>query len=218
MLTIFLSFIDDEDDKELFMKAYKKYREGMIRFAAKFLRDNALAEDTVHDTFIKLAKGISHWRSFSEAQQKAYIFVSVKYQCISVYNKLKTEQYSYTFDENSFCYGDFIQDYCDEQEFLDFQKSLFASLPDGLVDVFVLKYSLNYKNKEIAEVLNISCNNVRQRVFRLNSILRKTLYEQRSRNNFGQAAKTESAADTESDTQAAIGSDVRSDIRIRRAD
>ena len=62
MLTICLSFIDDEDDKELFIEAYNKYREGMIRFAAKFLRDNALAEDTVHDTFIKLAKSINHWK------------------------------------------------------------------------------------------------------------------------------------------------------------
>ena len=108
MLTICLSFIDDEDDKELFIEAYNKYREGMIRFAAKFLRDNALAEDTVHDTFIKLAKSINHWKSFSEKEQKAYIFVSVKYQCITIYNKLKKEQYSYTFDENSFCYRDFI--------------------------------------------------------------------------------------------------------------
>lgn len=187
MLTICLSFIDDEDDKELFIEAYNKYREGMIRFAAKFLRDNALAEDTVHDTFIKLAKSINHWKSFSEKEQKAYIFVSVKYQCITIYNKLKKEQYSYTFDENSFCYRDFIQEYCDKEEFLDFQKSIFAILPDSLVDVFVLKYSLNYKNKEIAEILNISCGNVRQRVFRLNNILKKALFEQKCKGKFGQA-------------------------------
>ena len=30
MLTICLSFIDDEDDKELFIEAYNKYREGLL--------------------------------------------------------------------------------------------------------------------------------------------------------------------------------------------
>ena len=108
-------------------------------------------------------------------------------QRVSITGKLKKEQYSYTFDENSFCYRDFIQEYCDKEEFLDFQKSIFAILPDSLVDVFVLKYSLNYKNKEIAEILNISCGNVRQRVFRLNNILKKALFEQKCKGKFGQA-------------------------------
>ena len=89
----------------------------------------SLAEDTVHDTFIKLAKSISHWKSFSESQQKAYIFVSIKYQCITVYNKLKTEKNGYTFQDDSFYYRDFIEDYCDKQHFLDFQKSVFSTLP-----------------------------------------------------------------------------------------
>lgn len=74
-----------------------------------------------------------------------------------------------------------------KEEFLDFQKSIFAILPDSLVDVFVLKYSLNYKNKEIAEILNISCGNVRQRVFRLNNILKKALLEQKCKGRVGQA-------------------------------
>ena len=38
----------------MFIEAYNKYREGMIRFAAKFLRDNALAEDTVPVSYTHL--------------------------------------------------------------------------------------------------------------------------------------------------------------------
>ena len=195
MLTCCLSFIDDEDDKELFIQVYNKYRDAMIRFAARFLRDESLAEDTVHDTFIKLAKSISHWKSFSESQQKAYIFVPIKYQCITVYNKLKTEKNSYTFQDDSFYYRDFIEDYCDKQHFLDFQKSVFSTLPDSLADIYILKYSLNYRNKDIAKILNITCNNVRQRVFRLNGILKQAFIEQKLKDNFGQAGVKDSAPD-----------------------
>ncbi len=168
MLFIYLSFIEDEADKELFVAVYEQYRDSMVRFVKSYTRRDDIAEDVVHDTFLKLAKSIHRWKKLDGAEQKAYILVAVRNQAITTLNKLRKEPKSY-IPADTF-YGDWIEA-ADQGGLLQNAAKL---LPDSLVDVLILKYWYGYSNKEIGKILNIKPNAVSQRVARIKNILKTT--------------------------------------------
>ena len=55
LLSIYLSLIDDDDDKDRFEELYKKYRIGMYKIAFSILHNNEDAEDAVHEAFLCIA-------------------------------------------------------------------------------------------------------------------------------------------------------------------
>lgn len=56
MLQIYLSMIDTEDEQIKFELLYKKYRKLMHWIAKGILNDDSLAEDAVHEAFLRILK------------------------------------------------------------------------------------------------------------------------------------------------------------------
>ena len=50
--------IDAEEDKQKFAILYETYRHLMMKVALNVLKDTFLAEDAVHEAFIKIAKNM----------------------------------------------------------------------------------------------------------------------------------------------------------------
>ncbi len=61
MLAFYMSFIDDEDDREKFEMLYNEYRKRMVYIAYSVLGNNEDAEDAGHDTVIKIARNMNTW-------------------------------------------------------------------------------------------------------------------------------------------------------------
>ena len=55
---IYLMMIDAEEDKPKFAILYETYRHLMMKVALNVLKDTFLAEDAVHESFIKIAKNM----------------------------------------------------------------------------------------------------------------------------------------------------------------
>ena len=55
MLVLYLSLLDGEDEGK-FERLYYKYRRLMFTCAKEILKDDVLAEDTVHEAFLRLTK------------------------------------------------------------------------------------------------------------------------------------------------------------------
>ena len=58
-MLIYMSMIDSDEDKDLFEGLYLKYRKHMKYIALQILGDEYLAEDAVHNAFVKIAKNIN---------------------------------------------------------------------------------------------------------------------------------------------------------------
>ena len=61
MLLLYLSLIDDQDDKDKFEYLYNSFHVYMLEEAYKIVKNNYDAEDVVHDTFMDLAKNIKYF-------------------------------------------------------------------------------------------------------------------------------------------------------------
>lgn len=87
MLALYMPFIDDEDEKDKFEIIYNEYRKRMVSTAYSVLRNAEDAEDTVHNTFIKIAQNMKAIDDPKSAKTLSYVIKATKNNAINLLNK-----------------------------------------------------------------------------------------------------------------------------------
>ncbi len=59
MLALCLALIDDQSDRDKFEEIYQNYKGLIYHISMSILHNNSLAEETMQDSFFKIAKNIS---------------------------------------------------------------------------------------------------------------------------------------------------------------
>lgn len=89
MLLFYLSLIENEEDKSKFERLYYDYRKWMKHIATDMLHDEFLAEDAVHDAFIKLTRYIKGVDEEDSHKTQAFIVIIIKSVCLDILRKDK---------------------------------------------------------------------------------------------------------------------------------
>lgn len=72
MLLILIQSIQDPVVRYRLTELYEKYYRWLVKKAKDYVIDDAVAEDMVHDVFMRLIQKDEKWRSFNEDQLIAY--------------------------------------------------------------------------------------------------------------------------------------------------
>lgn len=170
---IYLMMIDTEEDKRKFVILYEKYRCLMMKVAYDVLHDNYLAEDSVHEAFLKVSQNMDKIGGVDAMETKRYLITVTKNATIDIYRKrstrMKREILLDELGENDMPLTYMETDV--DNRVLDIIKKL----PVKYRDVFLLKYSSKMENREIAELLRISEGNVRQRLSRGKEMIQEAI-------------------------------------------
>ena len=78
MLLIYLSMLDNQEDKNKFTLLYEKYRKIMFYIANQILNDEYSAEDALHDAFEIVIKNLHNISEIDCPQTKNYLIIIVK--------------------------------------------------------------------------------------------------------------------------------------------
>ena len=80
MLVLYLSLIDEEDNKQKFEIIYHSYRKQMAMVAMSIVQNQADAEDVVHDVFVNIATKYMETvkRISDEADLRNYLLKATK--------------------------------------------------------------------------------------------------------------------------------------------
>ncbi|MDE6607573.1 MAG: RNA polymerase sigma factor [Lachnospiraceae bacterium] len=160
---IFLLMIAPED-KRKFVILYDKYRYLMQKVAMEVLHDRFLAEDAVHNAFINLAMHMDDIGKPESLQTKRYLITVVKNAAVDLYRKKNTQvQREVYVDE---LVGKDIPVVYMETDLENDVLDILKNLPVKYRDIFLLKYSGNLENREIARLCGIQEGTVRQRIAR----------------------------------------------------
>ena len=91
MLALYLAYLDDKNDKELFKNIYYSYRKQMVSVAIPILKNDEDAEDVVEDVFLRIAqKYFDIIRSIeNETDLRNYLLKATKNTAI---NELKSKK------------------------------------------------------------------------------------------------------------------------------
>ena len=152
-MIMYMSLIDNEYDKIKFEDIYGKYKKMMFWIANQILNDERDIEEVVQDSFIKIIR-----------KTKSFISIIVKNTAIDVYRKNLSNKVEVELDDNFIFPSDELKEV--EIEGLNKIEIAIMKLTEIYKEVFLLKYSHELENNEIAKLLNIKESTVRVRLAR----------------------------------------------------
>lgn len=166
MLALYMSFIDDEDDKEKFELIYYTYRKRMVITAYSVLHNKDDAEDAVQDTFVKIARNIKSIDNAQSDRTLSYVIKATKNNAINLLDKNKRRnkliQYSNVdniTDEDFFEKLDIVENYAEI-------VCAIRNLNDTYRDVMFYHFVEEMKIKDIADLLGKKDSTVQQQLIR----------------------------------------------------
>ena len=87
MLTVYLSLIDDDQDKKTFEQMYLDNKDMMYHYAYKILKDVSSAEDAVHDAFLSFARHFKKFEKTDHDRIRSYLMITVRNAAFKIYNR-----------------------------------------------------------------------------------------------------------------------------------
>ena len=172
MLTFYMTFIDSDEKKDKFESLYLKYRKHMKLIALKILGDEHLADDAVHNAFIKIISNLHKFNEIDCQETRNLIVIIIRSVSIDMYRKRNREF------ENT--------DILDKEISVETDFSIIEVnnvlkeidvLPEIYKDILLLKIEYGYKDREIAKLLGIKIDTVSKRLERARKQLKKQLNE-----------------------------------------
>ena len=171
-LSVFLDLIDEESDKQKFIRIYETYSNLAVHVAQKQLGNYHFAEEAVQETFTYIAKNMNVLADCEEGEIKGYVLSNLKYFIANtrrVEFKFKKVPIEAVEDSES-AFAQSINAY----EVLELKQAL-CSLDEVYRSILEMFYLDGYSCKEIAKMLGISYANARKRLERARECLKYEL-------------------------------------------
>lgn len=168
-------------DENSFRKIYDKYHKELYNLALKYLRDKELAEDAVHDIFVKL------WNEkdklYAGGSLSGFLFTSLKNHVLNMISKRKRKiknkiKFKYkkevdiTTQDNIFLLSEYRQVY----------NNALDQLPDKRRQVFELRMKEGLNNQEVANYLNISIHTVKSQYYKATKFIKSYVRKHTKKN------------------------------------
>lgn len=178
MISAVLAAIDSPAERSLAEQLYINYEQKMFRVAMSILKNESDAEDAVQEAFLRVMKNLDKITDAECNETYFYLVIIVRNVAIDMYNR-KRRHPEYDIDE---CSG-IEADTSVEEEALanigsEHIRAALDRLPDKYFDILYLYLFKEYQPADIAVLLGISPELVRQRVFRGRKQLIRLLEEE----------------------------------------
>ena len=174
MFSIYLLMIDDSDDRVKFEKIYNNFKNIMLNRAYEIVKERQLAEDAVHNAFLKIINNLPRIYDADSNETKWYVIVIVTNEAKKIYNKenkiLKAELMDTKSDFN-------VEAIVENKNIVERVKKEIDLLPEIYRDTLSLKYYNDLSNKQISNVLSVPIPTVKKRLQRGKKLLINMLGE-----------------------------------------
>ena len=174
MLSLYLSMVETDDERELVTKLYQTYRQRMYNLAYGILNNKHDAEDAVSTAFIRIINNLNKISDFESSKTRGFVFIITKNSAIDIYNLRKKNIYT-DIDEL-----DIADDIKIEEEVInrfDYKavKEAISRLNDNYQNVLILHYYYDLSIKDISLSLGITNKAAKSRLYRAQEKLLKEL-------------------------------------------
>lgn len=166
MLLFYLLMLGNEEDKDKFTELYEIYRSSMFYVANGILRDESLAEDAVHEAFIRIIKNFHKIDMNDCHKTKGFVVTIVKNVSFSMIKQRSRE----TVEEDPLMGSDLFHKSAEREVEANNTVRLLLELlkemkPESR-EALMLAYYHGMKSVEMAKVLGISAVSARKRLQR----------------------------------------------------
>ena len=164
---------EESHDILLYEKLFKQYYKPLIRFAYRYVHDESIAENIIHDVFLYL------WdekkRLDFTINIKAYLYNAVKNRCLKYLNRkeieIKYKNLNITLTQENRNPENILMN----KELESAISEALSEMPDKRREIFLMNRFDGLTYSEISFILNISIKTVETQMSRSLKYLRKKL-------------------------------------------
>lgn len=168
MLSIYLSMVETEEEKDLVTELYNTYKQILFNVCMSILHNTADAEDAVQETFVRIISNLSKIDCANEKRSKAYIFVVTRNICYDILRKkhkvVFLEDDRELVDTNAVDNTEILTDVLTVQNNIKMLSPL-------LKNVSTLYFAEEFTVEQISGMLDISAESVYKAISRARNIL-----------------------------------------------
>lgn len=172
-LIFYFALINDGNDRQKFEQMYRDYSKAMFVKAKTFVQDDAMAEDIVNESLLKLARAIHTIGMVASPNVRAYVMQTVERTAIDFCRKIGREQAVPLELAEKLAAPDL-----DSFAGSPLAKAI-LQLQTPYRHAILLKYAQGYNNKEIASILECTVSKVEKLLSRGKKQLRQLLDEEK---------------------------------------
>lgn len=173
----FLMVIEDTDIRSKLEELYIKYHKEMYFKAFQILKHTQDSQDVVQESILKLAKYIHKIDDIESYKTKGLVYMIVRNYAIDIYRHKQKHAYVPIDDLDSepvddvTSLDDLMIQLCEAERL----AMKISELNIEYAEILTLKYYCEFTDLEIADLINISYENVRTRLRRSKLALRKLI-------------------------------------------
>lgn len=189
MLQFYLQLLETEEELQKFTQLYETYRKLMHWTAEKILHDEHLAEDAVHEAFLRIIQNFHQIREIPCPKTRSFVVIIVRNVALNMQKKRKREEKE-TFreilpEESTDFREDALRHAIDNisygfDETIDeiYRNEIMAavlSMPDVSKEILLLYGYVGYSVRDIAKYLKITEATAYKRLHRARNALAKKI-------------------------------------------
>lgn len=184
LLPLVIARIDDIDDRTFMENVFLSYRRLMYRVALDYVTSITEADDVINTACERLYKKISTIRCLPSNALKPYVVSATRNSALNYISaeKKHTSHRDFTSEETlekTSAFTEDVEDFVLHRIVIADIREAIGRLPKREKDVMLMKFYNNMPNKEIAELLGITDNNVRGILMRAREHIKKDLINQK---------------------------------------
>lgn len=171
IVLIFLSILETDAERQLFMELYNQYGNAMLRVAQRyFIGEPAMAEDAVQNAWLRVVEKFSRLQEIPCKKRGAYLVVVARNEAISLLRKRHQE---IPFDDDVMG-----EKYAFENDSTKDIIETILEMPETYRAVLEMRFIEDRSTKEIATALGLKETTVDVRIHRGRALLIKKLREE----------------------------------------
>jgi len=158
--------LHDKKENISLAELYERYSPDIFKYSFSILKNNEEAKDAVQEVFVRYAKNESSFKQ--DCSYKTWLLIIARNYC---FNRIKNKNFRNEEIEDDV----FIESYSPDYDMQISLKDALMKLPEEYNELIYLKEYEGFSYKEIAEITNLSLENVKIKLFRARQELRKIL-------------------------------------------
>lgn len=175
-MLIFLEMLNSEEERLSFQEVYEKNYMKMFYAALNMVKNVHMAEDAVHEAFLKLAEKYPEYKTYSDDKMTSLCIVITKQRAVDMIRKdKKIDLKDINEYEDEFVSEEKVIDSIVLKENKETLRRGIEKLTETSRNILKLKYYHELNNTEIADMLGISKKHVEVRLNRAREALKKVI-------------------------------------------
>ena len=180
IIPVIIQMIEDPADQDWMADLFTKYYKLMISTAAFYLDDHQDVEEIVNDSLLSLYEKIDRIRSLEPKALTSYIVITVRNTSFSYLRRRKqiNKHFKYLSDSSkeNISATDDVERLVEARDQLEIVHGIINTLSENEQAAIRLRFEMGLDCKEIAEILEVSPDAVRQTILRARNHIQKALH------------------------------------------